>query len=450
MERSVPIGLPKFQTVRGMKDYLPEDLAKRRFVEGTVRKLFNLYGYLEVETPTLESYELLAAKVGEETRKSMYAFRDLGGRMVALRPEGTAPIARLMATKLRTAPKPIRLGYLWDFFRYDEPQKGRLRRFYQGGFELLGAPGIYADIEILTIAANLMTSLGLRKPSIKASHVMIIRSLLAEQGIDEERQNAILALADKKRYEEALEKLKEWGVRDSIVALLSNLFSLKGDIEMVMVEALGYLKDFPEARNALEELGKVLRYLRDRFSEVDFIIDLGFARGLEYYTGIIFEGFAEGLESAILGGGRYDKLVELYGGEPTPGVGFSAGIDRIQLVMDEQGLFQGFCLEKPLYLVPIKGDFMEQALDLAVKLRSSGLPVEVEVLGRSVTKALRHAEAKGLRYVMLIGEREISQGTVSLRDMETRDQRTVKIEELKILLEKERLRGLKDPVKDEA
>ncbi|MBS7628286.1 histidine--tRNA ligase [Candidatus Bathyarchaeota archaeon] len=421
-----------------MKDYLPEDLAKRRLIERIVRRLFSLYGYLEVETPTLESYDLLAAKVGEETRKSMYAFKDLGGRMVALRPEGTAPIARLMATKLRTAPKPIRLAYLWDFFRYDEPQKGRLRRFYQGGFELLGAPGIYADMEIMTIAANLMTSLGLRKPSIKASHVGIIRSLLAKQGMDEERQNAILALADKKRYEEALERLKEWGLQDSIIDLLSNLFSLKGSIDSVMEEALGYLKDFPEAMDILKELGKVLRYLRDRFSEVEFIIDLGFARGLEYYTGIIFEGFTEGLESAILGGGRYDKLVELYGGDPTPGVGFSAGIDRIQLVMDEQGLFQGFSLEKPLYLVPVKGDFMKQAMDLALKLRSSGVPVEVEILGRSVTRALRYAEAKGFRYVMLLGEREISQGTVSLRDMERRDQRTVKIEELKTLLENER------------
>jgi len=426
--------LPKFQTVRGMKDYLPEDLGKRKLIEGAVRKLFRLYGYFEVETPTLESYEVLAAKVGEETRRSMYAFRDLGGRMVALRPEGTAPIARLMATKLRTAPKPIRLGYLWDFFRYDEPQKGRLRRFYQGGFELLGAPGIHADVEILTIAANLMKILGLQKPLIKVSHVKVLRSLLAEQGIEEDRQNAILSLADKKRYEDALEKLKEWGIRDAIITLLSALFSLKGEVDFVMTEAFGYLKDFPEAKEALQELQLVIKSVGKLFPEVEFMVDLGFARGLEYYTGIIFEGFTMGLESAILGGGRYDRLVELYGGDPTPGVGFSAGIDRIQLVMEEQGLFQGFSLEKPLYLVPVKEDFMGQAMDLAFRLRAYGVPVEVDVMGRGVTRALRYAEARGLRYVALLGEREISQGTVSLRDMERRDQRTVKIEELRNII----------------
>lgn len=426
--------MPKFQTVRGMKDYLPEDLGKRKLIEGAVRKLFRLYGYFEVETPTLESYEVLAAKVGEETRRSMYAFRDLGGRMVALRPEGTAPIARLMATKLRTAPKPIRLGYLWDFFRYDEPQKGRLRRFYQGGFELLGAPGIHADVEILTIAANLMKILGLQKPLIKVSHVKVLRSLLAEQGIEEDRQNAILSLADKKRYEDALEKLKEWGIRDAIITLLSALFSLKGEVDFVMTEAFGYLKDFPEAKEALQELQLVIKSVGKLFPEVEFMVDLGFARGLEYYTGIIFEGFTMGLESAILGGGRYDRLVELYGGDPTPGVGFSAGIDRIQLVMEEQGLFQGFSLEKPLYLVPVKEDFMGQAMDLAFRLRAYGVPVEVDVMGRGVTRALRYAEARGLRYVALLGEREISQGTVSLRDMERRDQRTVKIEELRNII----------------
>jgi histidyl-tRNA synthetase len=417
-----------------MKDYLPEDLGKRKLIEGAVRKLFRLYGYFEVETPTLESYEVLAAKVGEETRRSMYAFRDLGGRMVALRPEGTAPIARLMATKLRTAPKPIRLGYLWDFFRYDEPQKGRLRRFYQGGFELLGAPGIHADVEILTIAANLMKILGLQKPLIKVSHVKVLRSLLAEQGIEEDRQNAILSLADKKRYEDALEKLKEWGIRDAIITLLSALFSLKGEVDFVMTEAFGYLKDFPEAKEALQELQLVIKSVGKLFPEVEFMVDLGFARGLEYYTGIIFEGFTMGLESAILGGGRYDRLVELYGGDPTPGVGFSAGIDRIQLVMEEQGLFQGFSLEKPLYLVPVKEDFMGQAMDLAFRLRAYGVPVEVDVMGRGVTRALRYAEARGLRYVALLGEREISQGTVSLRDMERRDQRTVKIEELRNII----------------
>jgi histidyl-tRNA synthetase len=417
-----------------MKDYLPEDLGKRKLIEGAVRKLFRLYGYFEVETPTLESYEVLAAKVGEETRRSMYAFRDLGGRMVALRPEGTAPIARLMATKLRTAPKPIRLGYLWDFFRYDEPQKGRLRRFYQGGFELLGAPGIHADVEILTIAANLMKILGLQKPLIKVSHVKVLRSLLAEQGIEEDRQNAILSLADKKRYEDALEKLKEWGIRDAIITLLSALFSLKGEVDFVMTEAFEYLKDFPEAKEALQELQLVIKSVGKLFPEVEFMVDLGFARGLEYYTGIIFEGFTMGLESAILGGGRYDRLVELYGGDPTPGVGFSAGIDRIQLVMEEQGLFQGFSLEKPLYLVPVKEDFMGQAMDLAFRLRAYGVPVEVDVMGRGVTRALRYAEARGLRYVALLGEREISQGTVSLRDMERRDQRTVKIEELRDII----------------
>ncbi|RLE48651.1 MAG: ATP phosphoribosyltransferase regulatory subunit, partial [Candidatus Methanomethylicota archaeon] len=173
----------KFRRLRGLRDYLPEDMEKLNYVKRVVRQLFSLYGYMEVMTPTLESFELLAAKSGEEIRQRMYVFTDLGGRKVALRPEMTAPIARFYINNMLGRPKPVRLGYIANCFRYDEPQYGRYREFWQGGFELIGSREPEADAEILDIADALMRRLGFENHYLKLGHVGVMRAFLGAEGV---------------------------------------------------------------------------------------------------------------------------------------------------------------------------------------------------------------------------------------------------------------------------
>ena len=167
--------MPQFKTVRGMRDFLPEEAKIMKYIEDKARKVAELYGYQEIITPVVESYELLAAKAGEEIRSRMFAFRDLGDRMVALRPEFTASVARLVATTLRNEPKPLRLFSVGSVYRYDEPQRGRYREFWQSNYELMGSDKPEADAEIIMLTNSLMNAVGLRNCTFKIGHVGVLR-----------------------------------------------------------------------------------------------------------------------------------------------------------------------------------------------------------------------------------------------------------------------------------
>ncbi|MEM3547162.1 MAG: histidine--tRNA ligase [Candidatus Bathyarchaeia archaeon] len=416
---------------RGMKDYLPRDLYERRVVEEAIRELFKLYGYEEVETPTVEYYELLAAKVGEETRKTMYVFKDLAGRTLALRPEGTVPIVRLVASKLRTAPKPLRLGYIWDFYRYDEPQKGRYRRFYQGGFELLGSSKLQADMEILSISIELMRKLNLSKFQVKLSDVGVLRGLLSSWGVDENVQNRVLSLADKKNYVEAIRVLEESNLDETSISKVAEIFKLKGlNYKSIIVEAKRIIGGCEHSEKSLDNLETILDNIREVYPEPEYFLDLGFARGLEYYTGFIFEIFVESLDIALIGGGRYDKLVELYGGEPTPAVGCAAGVDRLVLAMKINNVIPPPPPNRRVYLYVLDDAILSYGFKVSAELRSNGIPVEIEVMDRSLSKGLSTAGKKNYPYALIVGSKEAKAGLVTLKDMSTGLQETLPLKEV--------------------
>ncbi|MCK5562940.1 ATP phosphoribosyltransferase regulatory subunit, partial [Candidatus Bathyarchaeota archaeon] len=217
-----------FKTVRGMRDFLPKDAEHLRYVEQVTRELADLYGYEEILTPIVESHELLAAKSGEEIRQRMYVFKDLGGRKVALRPEFTASVARLVASKLKNAPKPLKLFSVGSLYRYDEPQYGRSREFWQANYELMGSDKPEADAEILTVTNHLLKKLGLRKYYIKIGHVGILRGILSQEGIGEEQQNQIMQMLDKESWEEALTTIKQLGASQQCLTTLEKISETRG------------------------------------------------------------------------------------------------------------------------------------------------------------------------------------------------------------------------------
>ena len=420
-----------FKTVRGMRDFLPEEAKIMRFIEEKARKTAKLYGYREIITPVVESYELVAAKAGEEVRARMYAFEDLGGRKVALRPEFTASVARLVATTMRNEPKPLRLFCVGSLYRYDEPQKGRFREFWQSNFELMGSEKPEADAEVLLLTNTFMKAVGLRNYAFKVGHVGVLRNILSQEGIEEDAQNRIMQLMDKKQYEEALAIVKEAKVSEKCLKTLQKLVTIKGSNTISILEEMAKLvKDYGAASDAVKNLEEILKLARESAKELDITVDAGFARGLEYYTGMIFEVYVPELDIALAGGGRYDKLVELFGGEPTPAVGVAHGIDRIMLAMQEQKITLAAEEEKKVMIIPVNESLNNEALRISEMLRSEGITVETEVMRRKVAKALEDADRRGISHVIIVGERELSQGAVVLRDMQRKEQTVVKIEEL--------------------
>ncbi len=423
--------MSEFKAVRGMRDFLPKDAEKTRHVEQTARELAGLYGYEEVITPVVESYDLLTAKAGEEIRLRMYAFKDLGGRKVALRPEFTASIARLMATKLRTAPKPLRLFCVGSLYRYDEPQFGRFREFWQADYELMGSSKPEADAEILILMINLVQRLGIHNNYLKIGHMGILRGILSQEKLSEDQQNQIMQLLDKKRWEEALALVKGLNVSQQCLATLKNVFEIKGkEPALVIKKIMEEVKNYEKAVTAVENLKEILDIATQSNAKLEILVEAGFARGLEYYTGMIAEAFAPELDFALIGGGRYDRLIELFGGEPIPAVGFAAGIDSMILAMKKQKSTLTMSKEKRVLLMPFTPEMKPKVFEVSSMLREAGIPVEIEVMGRGASKALFDADRRGFAYAVLIGPEEAKTEKVVLKDLKKREQKTVEIKNL--------------------
>jgi len=419
--------MTEFKTVRGMRDFLPEEAKIMRYIEGKARRVAELYGYNEIITPVLEPYELLAAKAGEEVRLRMYAFKDLGERMVALRPEFTPSVARLVATTLRNEPKPFRLFCVGSLYRYDEPQQGRYREFWQSNFELMGSSKPEADAEIIMLTNSLMETVGLRNYAFKFGHIGVLRGVMGKEGLDEKVQSDAMQLMDKKQYDEALRLVKEAGVSNKCMATLRKLVELKGDNLGIIEEMKLLVKDYEEALKATENLQEILKLVQASGCKINMTIEAGFARGLEYYTGIIFEVNVPEMDKALAGGGRYDRLIELFGGEPTPAVGIAHGIDRIMLALQLQKARLKIKEEKTVIVIPVNEELKGEALKISQMLREANMPVEVEVSGRKVAKALEDANRRKMDYAIIVGEKELKEDSVVIRNLREREQKVVKI-----------------------
>ena len=418
--------MPTFQTVRGMRDLLPDDAEMLNFVMAKARETASLYGYREVITPVIEPYELLSAKSGEEIRSRMFTFKDLGNRTVALRPEFTSSIARLATTALKNEPKPLRTLSVGSVYRYDEPQRGRYREFYQSDFEIIGTSNPEADAEIILLTDYLMKSVGLRNYAFKLGHVGVIRGILSQENVDEKTQNAILQRMDKKEFDEAFKLVES----EECLSTLRGSLELKSANVFETVERLkSHVEGYCKAAASAEELKRILKLVTEGGCPVQ-TVEPAFARGLEYYTGMIFEVYIPELDIALGGGGRYDKLIELFGGEPAPATGVAHGLDRIVLAMQMQNASPTKIKKKRLAVVPVNEAVKSEALRISQMLRDAGVSVELEVMGRKMNKALEDADRRKMDCAVIVGERELKQGSVVVRDLAKREQTVVEISKL--------------------
>ena len=428
----------KFQTVKGMRDFLPLDFKKFHYIVQKVRELFQIYNYQEISMPIVEPFELIAEKAGEEIRKTMYVFKDKSDRTLALRPEMTASIARTYISNfMKSEPKPVKLGYIGQCYRYDNPQFGRYREFFQGGFEFIGSSNVISDVEIIAICCELMNNLNFKKFSIKIGHVGILREILNQENVDDDQQNKIFGLIDKGEMEQVFDILIQLKISENCSNIFKKLFELKGkNLSNIIKQASNLLKGYTESIKSLENLKQLIKFSETYDVSKYLELNLGFARGLEYYTGMIFEIFIPELDIAVGGGGRYDRLIETFGGNPTPAVGCALGLDRILLAMDQTKLFSNLVLyPEKILIVPFNEEMLPKAMEISKKLREKGKCIELEIVRKGLKKALSYADSQDFRYIIIIAPEEVKANKFGLRDMKSGEQKTVTFNEALTILD---------------
>ncbi|EHR78966.1 histidyl-tRNA synthetase [Thermococcus litoralis DSM 5473] len=422
----------RIQRVKGTRDLLPEDMAKRRYVFERIREVFEAYGFKEILTPTFEYTKLFELRSGEEVVEQLYAFEDKGGRNISLRPDLTSSVARLFVNSFQTAPKPIRWYYIANMFRYEEPQSGRLREFWQAGVELIGSPNIEADAEVIALLIESYLNTGLREFTVNIGDRVLLDEFAKMLGVKDDI--GLMRLIDKKdkmSREDFIKSLKEFGLSETDIEKVFTLIELKGKPDDVLPKAY----ELFESEIAVEELKKIeeLFELLKAYGVEDYaLIDFGIARGFDYYTSIVFEAIAPndlGIGS-IGGGGRYDNLIEVFGGKPTPATGFAIGIERLIPILESKGLLPEFKVGSDVFVAYIgkEIEIKKKAIEVTQMLRRAKIRAEYDIQGRKLSKALDYANSIGAKVVIILGKRDLAEGKVTIRDMESGEQRTVPIE----------------------
>ncbi len=399
------------EPLRGFRDIVADLADALRYAIDQAVILARDYGFDEIFLPTVERFSLFALKSGEEIARTMFVFKDKAGREVALRPEATASVVRAFLHKMLAFPKPLKLFTIVNVFRYDEPQFARYREFYQADFEILGTKEVLADAELITMLDDYYTRLKIEHEILVGS-VRVLRYVLSEEGVNEDLQDHVLHLIDKGFVDRAVEELKG-KVKDfeRISNFLKEIVKVRG--REAIERGAELLKEYYGNEEAIRELMELDEYLPDDVkSKVTYVA--GFARGLAYYTGIIYEVKVPGFPVSVAGGGRYDNLVELYGGPSTPATGFAIGLDRTALVLD------GLRLKKRgVIVIPLCKECGKMALEITRELASLDIPTFLMDEFKSLKKALSFASSKEFRGAIIIGKRELERGVMVVKNLDT-------------------------------
>jgi len=419
----------------GFRDFPPEELALRSHLFEAWRRVSRRYGFQEYDGPPLEPVELYTRKSGAEIVGQLYDFQDKGDRHVSLRPEMTPSLARILSERSRAMPKPIRWFAIPQLFRYERQQRGRLREHFQWNVDLLGEAGVEGDAEVLAVALDGLRELGLDPGQVRArvSDRILLSELLRQSGVREEAMEAAFSVVDKIERTPAdviLERLRDpdiVGLEEERARAFLSLF------DRPTLDAVS--EAFPDSEAVAERVSEIRRFLGilDDLGLGDFVeFDLTIVRGLAYYTGIVFEVFdRQGEFRAICGGGRYDGLLELVGGESLPAVGFGLGDVVLSELLRDRGLAPEYRRKLDYFILPVSGEQAPLARRVAAELRSRGHSVSYALRRhQSVRKQLTTAGAEGVGQVVILGPQEVSRGVAVLRTMSDGGEREISLEGL--------------------
>ena len=422
------------QNLKGFRDFFPEDMAERTHVFAAMRRVATRYGFVEYDGPPLESLELYRKKSGDEIVAQLYNFQDKGGREVALRPEMTPTLARMVATRANSLQKPIKWFSIPQLFRYERNQRGRLREHFQLNVDIIGAREVEADGELLAIGLDVQRELGLTKEDVVArvNDRRIVSGALGLLEVSEDSIAATYTAIDKFRKvpDETFTKLlSDAGVSDNAIEEIRKLCA--GSVSVFEWFA-PRLDDADETtRKAVSDLETYLARMTEAGFE-DFVeVDFSIVRGLAYYTGIVFELYdRKGKERAICGGGRYDDLVQSLGGPDLPALGFGMGDVVLSLMLRDRGLMPKAQPRSDVVVIPVGAELAAAAREITTELRRAGKRAETPYSPTGVGKDLKATGGRGIPYAVIVGPEEWAAREVNLKDLRTGEQTRIALDAL--------------------
>jgi histidyl-tRNA synthetase len=435
------------RTLRGFRDYLPDLMLVREQMLDQARKVFRSFGFVPIDTPALEYKEILLGKSGEESEKLIYSFKDNGGRDVALRFDLTVPFARFAAQHIQRLGTPFKRYHMGPVWRGETPAAGRFREFWQCDFDTIGTLANAADVEIVLVIHDLFRTFGFEKFRIHVNNRLVLNGLLEELGLAGQTA-ALLRALDKLakigREKVCAEMAEQAGVSAAQAERLLGLIEIQG----TNAEILDRLrKDFGGNARAAEgtrRLGELLDVAAVGIPEDRLRLDLSIARGLDYYTGTVYETFLTDLAGigSVCSGGRYDDLASLYTKQALPGVGASLGLDRLLAAMEELHLLPDTSTAAPVLVIQFDPARLADYQKMASQLRAQGIGVEVYPDKKRIGQQLEYAEKRGFRAALIAGPDEFAQGVWKIKNLVTRTEQTVTATEvhaaLKMILSPDR------------
>ncbi len=435
--------MPSTKPPSGTRDYLPETVAKRRYVVAKIEDVFQRYGFLPLETPAIENLTTLLGKYGEEGDQLLFRLLHRGDKLtralekespeagdlaeLGLRYDLTVPLARVVAQYGNSLPRMFKRYQIQPVWRADRPAKGRFREFYQCDVDLTGTTSLLAEAEVMNAVSNALLDLGFSNFSIALNHRVILRSMIETAGIDPSLEgSALIAIdkLDKIGVDGVREELMQRGIAQESAHRLLALTSTQTDNHGVLETLRGQLSQ-PEAQQALGDLETLLSLTLDAPAGSHVHLAPALARGLSYYTGPIFEVVSQDFSGSLGGGGRYDNLVGMFSNKQVPAVGFSLGLERILLLMEERNMFPALQLTAQVMVCILPDTPLPPAVGLASRLRQAGITVEVYPEQSKLKRQLSAADAQQIPYALILGPDEVERRLYTLKDLATGQQQAL-------------------------
>lgn len=403
------------ERLRGFRDIYPEDAEPRKKIFNVAERMSEIFDFSKIEFPSVESMDLYRLKSGEELVGQTFSFTDKGGREVTLTPEATPSVVRML-----TARKDLQLPVKWysfqRYWRYEEPQSGRQREFFQYNADIFGVDSIESDAEIIGLACRILDELGLEgKYSMKLNSRDFMESLLVSKGISElDRAYAIIDKAKKTAPEKTISDLEGIGLDPDSAKNLVSMFEVEYEPDSFPIDSFSYMgSDIEKLERLVETTKLVSSYTPSRVT-----IDLSIVRGLTYYTGVVFEAYDnDGSFRSILGGGRYDRLASLMSEQEIPAIGFGMGDVILELMLKKSDIKSPVSEDKSVYVCYSDPNLFGYSLSIANEFRKQSFRTAINMTARSLTAQIRQASKRGFRYAVIIGEKEYGSGNMTLKDM---------------------------------
>ena len=419
------------ESYKGARDWYPADMRVREYIFAKWRTVARSFGYQAYDAPLLEPLEVYAAKSGQElVNEQTYQFTDRGDRRVAIRPEMTPSVSRMIAARRQETPLPARWYSIAQFMRYERPQRGREREFWQLNVDIFGAEGAPAEAEIIEMGAAIMKSFGARDDMyvIRINNRKVINYMMAQYlGLEPAQAGMMIKLFDRKN------KIAPEAFRDQAIDIFGADNAKQGLQKIAQLLAAKSMADLPEAlrdSEAVREVQELFTYL-ERAGIKNATFDITLMRGLDYYTGTVFEFFDTHPENnrSLFGGGRYDGLVGLFGAEPLTAVGMAPGLTMMQLFLETHGLLPEIMPYTQVYMIVLSGA-TQGAIKLAQDLRQGGIAVEVDFTDRKIDKKLKSALKKQIPYLLFVGEDDLKAGVYPLKNVKNAEEQRLSAERI--------------------